>query len=327
MIDRQKEQEFYSKEFKFSYSSLNKLLFSPSLFYKDYILKDREIRTDKHLVEGKLIHCLLFEPENVSEKFSIVPGKTPSDNVRKVFKDMSLYSTEKNLDKVPDSVILDSLKHMDLYQSLKTDEQRIAKIRVEDHKPYWEFINNTKVDVVDQETLQRCTEQVAIVKSSAFVQEMLNVPTTDFELDPIQTFVEQPLGCSLKNCSFGLKGIIDWYQIDHDSKTVTICDLKTTGKTISEFGETVEFYNYWMQAAIYCKLVVENLDELSSDYKILFNFIVIDKYDQVYVFDVLDSTLNLWAGELANVIEKAKFHYNEKDYSLPYEFLTGKVSL
>lgn len=327
MINREKEQQFYSKEFKFSYSSLNKLLFSPSLFYKDYILKDREIKTDKHLVEGKLIHCLLFEPENVKEKFSIVPGKTPSDNVRKVFKDMALYTDEKDLDKVEDFIILDSLKHMNLYQSLKADEARIAKIRVEDHKPYWEFVNNHKVDVVDQETLDRCTEQVAIVRSSAFVQEMLNVPTTDFELDPIQTFVEQPLECSLKNCSFGLKGIIDWYQIDHDSKTVTICDLKTTGKTISEFGETVEFYNYWMQAAIYCKLVVENLDKATSDYKILFNFIVIDKYDQVYTFDVLDSTLNLWAGELANVIEKAKYHYNERNYSLPYEFLTGKVSL
>jgi hypothetical protein len=66
--NKQKEEEFYAKDFNFSYSSLNKLLFSPSLFYKDYILWDRELRTDKHLVEGKLVHCLLFEPENVNEK-------------------------------------------------------------------------------------------------------------------------------------------------------------------------------------------------------------------------------------------------------------------
>ena len=96
MIDIQKEEEFYSKDFKFSYSSLNKLLFSPSLFYKDYILKDREIRTDKHLIEGKLIHCLLFEPDNLTEKFSIVPGKTPSDNVRKVMKEATQMLTVGN---------------------------------------------------------------------------------------------------------------------------------------------------------------------------------------------------------------------------------------
>ena len=327
MIDIQKEEEFYSKDFKFSYSSLNKLLFSPSLFYKDYILKDREIRTDKHLIEGKLIHCLLFEPDNLTEKFSIVPGKTPSDNVRKVMKDMSLYTTEKHLNRIEDPIILDSLKHMNLYQSLKTDEQRIAKIRIEDHEPYWEFINNPMVDVVDQDTLERCKQQVEIVKENKLVKEMLNVPVTDFELDPVQTFVEKPLECSLKNQPFGLKGIVDWYQIDGDTKTITICDLKTTGKSISEFGETVEFYNYWLQAAIYCKLVIENVDIELADYKILFNFIVIDKYNQVYVFDVQESTISIWAGELANVINKAKYHYDKKDYSLPYEFLTGKVSL
>ena len=327
MIDKEKEEKFYSKDFKFSYSSLNKLLFSPSLFYKDYILKDREIRTDKHLIEGKLIHCLLFEPENLLEKFNVVPGKTPSDNVRKVMKDMSLYTDEKQLDKVEDRIILSSLMHMNLYQSLKTDEQRIAKVRTEDHKPYWEFINNPIIDVVDQETLERSKEQVEIVKGNKFVHEMLNVPVTDFELDPIQTFVEQPLSCDLKDHDFGLKGIVDWYQINSDSKTITICDLKTTGKTIADFGETVEFYNYWLQAAIYSKLVFENVSDELSDYKILFNFVVVDKYDQVYVFDVQDSTLALWTNELKNVISKAAYHYGKRNYSLPYEFLTGKVSL
>ena len=57
----EREEEFYAKQdFAFSYSSLNKILFSPSLFYKDYILKQREVKTDKHLVEGKLVHCLVF---------------------------------------------------------------------------------------------------------------------------------------------------------------------------------------------------------------------------------------------------------------------------
>ena len=60
-----KEEEFYNKDFKFSYSSLNKLLFSPSLFYKDYILKEREEKTDKHLIEGKLLHLLLLQPEKL----------------------------------------------------------------------------------------------------------------------------------------------------------------------------------------------------------------------------------------------------------------------
>lgn len=114
--DFQKEDEFYKKDFRFSYSSLNKLLFSPTLFYKDYILFDRELQTDKHLVEGKLVHCLVFEPENLTSKFNIVPGKSPSDNIRKVLKDMSFHTDAETLAACDDETILESLKNLNLFQ-------------------------------------------------------------------------------------------------------------------------------------------------------------------------------------------------------------------
>ena len=72
-MSKELEDKFYEKEFNFSYSSLNKLLFSPSLFYKEYILKDREQKIEKHLIEGSAIHCLLFEPDNFKNKFIVLP--------------------------------------------------------------------------------------------------------------------------------------------------------------------------------------------------------------------------------------------------------------
>ena len=328
MIDKQKEEEFYAEDFNFSYSSLNKIQFSPSLFYKDYILKEREIQTDKHLIEGKLIHCLLFEPNNLENKFNIVPGKSPSDNVRKVMKDMTLHTDEADLDKIEDFVILDSLKEMNLYQSLKTDEQRIAKIKVEDFKPYWKFLNNSNVDVIDIDTLEKCKRQVEILKSFKEVTILFGdqeTQHTDFELDSVEVHCEKYLNCSLKNFDFGLHGFIDYFKIDHENKKVIICDLKTTSKTISEFNDTIDFYNYWMQAAIYYKLVFEYLQQENKDnYEILFKFVVIDKYNQVYVFDVLESTMGAWAEGLYVTLQEANYHYSKKDYSLPYIFLTQK---
>ena len=84
-----KEEEFYNQDYNFSYSSMNKLLFSPGIFYKDYILKERELKTDKHLVEGKLLHLLLLQPEKLHEEFSIVPTKVPSESLKKVLKVVS----------------------------------------------------------------------------------------------------------------------------------------------------------------------------------------------------------------------------------------------
>ena len=326
--DTLKEEKFYAnKDFCFSYSSLNKLLFSPSLFYKDYILWDREVRTDKHLIEGKLIHCLLFEPDQVDVKFSIVPGKSPSDNIRKVLKDMSLHTDAETLVDCEDFVILDSLKNLNLYQSLKADESRLAKIRTEDNEPYWKFLGNSNIDVVDQDTILRCIEKVDILKDNEDVMSLFEDETTDFDLDPIENYIEAYLRSDLIDLDFGLHGYIDYYKIDTEKKEVIICDLKTTGKTISDFKETVDFYNYWLQAAIYMKLVYDTLGDDKDAYDLKFKFIVIDKYNQVYVFDVSDKTINDWGDGLGGALKTADFHYKSRNYSLPIEFLTNKVKL
>jgi len=326
--NQEKEQVFYAKkDFRFSYSSLNKLLFSPSLFYKEYILRDREVRTDKHLVEGKLVHCMLFEPKKVTEKFNVVPGKSPSDNIRKVMKDMSLHTDAETLVLCEDRIILESLMTLNLFQSLKTDEQRLKKVVTEDNEPYWKFLSNNNVDVVDQDTLERCADMVETLKQNADVMALFEQQQTEFELDPIETHAEAFLKSDLVDNSFGLHGFIDFYKIDHDKKEVIICDLKTTGKTISDFRETIDFYNYWLQAAIYCKLVYDTLGEKAEEYTIAFKFVVIDKYKQVYVFDVIEETLAGWADGLEGVIKVAAYHYSEKNYQLPYDFIVGNIKL
>ena len=322
------EDKFYANtNFAFSYSSLNKLLFSPSLFYKDYILWDREVRADKHLVEGKLVHCLVFEPENLTKKFNIVPGKAPSDSVRKILKNMFLYTDVVKLADVDDKVILDSLIEFNLYQSLKADEARIARVRTLDNEPYWEFLSNSAVDVIDQDTLLNCKTKAEVIKSNEEVMALFKNEQTDFDLDPIKTYAEKYLKSDLEGYPFKLHGYVDYYTVDTEAKTVTICDLKTSGKTVDKFNESVDFYNYWLQAAIYSKMVYDSLGDDKDQYTITFKFIVIDKYNQVYVYDVSQESMSNWANGLGGVLKTAGYHYNERNYSLPYELLVKRVKL
>ena len=65
------ENDFYNKPFDFSYSSLNKLLWNPQSFYQLYILGNREEKTEAHLVQGKIIHALLLEPDKFNDQFII----------------------------------------------------------------------------------------------------------------------------------------------------------------------------------------------------------------------------------------------------------------
>lgn len=332
----EQEKDFYSKPFKFSYSSLNKLLFSPSLFYNDYILKQRQEKLDKHLLEGKVLHCLLFEPEKLQEKFKIVPGKLPTDNVRKILHSLHKVSnlglTTDNsftdlMSKELENSILSILKEENLYQTLKEDSARLVKIQCQENVEYWNFINNSKVDVVDEETLKRCQEQIEIIKNNTEVNKIFGEFQTDFPLDTIETFSEKYLECKLDNYNFGLKGYVDFYKIDNDKKEIVICDLKTTSKTIDEFPETVDYYKYWLQAVIYTKLVIENLPEEKQNYKIIFTFIVIDKYNQVYPFEVSEVSLDAWVNDLRYALQTADYHYTNNNYSLPFKYLVNKVRL
>ena len=329
--DLDKEKVFLeacaSGTFKFSYSSLNKLIFSPQLFYKDYILQEREERTDKHLIQGKLIHLLLLQPEEFDNQFVLLPAKLPSESLRKVLKLIPNHTQEKELSKVDDTVILDCLHEVNLYQSLKDADKRVAKVRTPECEDYYRFLSTTNKDIIDVDTLEKCKESVELIKDNKSVMKLLEDDTTDFEMDSIEIHNEKPLSCSLDQYTFGLKGIVDRYVIDHDKKVITIIDIKTTGKTIVDFPETVEFYNYWLQAAVYMTLVAKNLDKDTQDYKINFNFIVIDKYNQIYNFPVREETMSAWAGGMEGVLSMVNYHIDNNRFDLPYDFLTKSISL
>ena len=71
LIGSEELEKFYKDKFYFSYSGLNKLLYSPAMFYSHYILKQREDSTDPHLIGGRVLHCLLFEPEKFEKDFVV----------------------------------------------------------------------------------------------------------------------------------------------------------------------------------------------------------------------------------------------------------------
>jgi hypothetical protein len=322
------EQEFYAKPFNISYSGLNKLLYSPKMFYNHYILKQREDRTDSHLIDGKVIHGLLLNDGSFEENFILLPSTLPTGNSRTVVD--KVYSQAEDPGTLADygTQILDILKEINLHQSLKTDDQRLSKIITEETVSYFEFLKSKgNRDLIDSETLQRCNEAVTLLKADSKVCELLGLYRS--EMENIDMFNEIELSSDAIGIeNIGLKGVADSIQINHDKKIIYINDLKTTGKTITDFPETVNFYNYSIQAAIYTRLVKEVYKHIiTPEWIVVFNFIVIDKYNQVYCFKVSDTTLEMWDFELSDRLVELYWHYKNNNYSLPYNFATSQVIL
>lgn len=328
------EEDFYSKPFSFSYSSLNKLMWNPQAFYQMYVLGNREEKLDSYLVNGKIIHALLLEEDKFLDQFVISPTKLPTDSTKSVIDRVFAHAQElqasgdqrTNLVDYSNA-ILDVLLDINLHQSLKTDQQRLDKILTLDSLSYWDFLKNKgSKTLIDQTTYDFCKTGVDLIKSNKQICTLLGCQVNDFENKEV--FNEWPLECKLKDKPFGLKGIIDNLVFDHDNKIIYINDIKTTSKDLKDFSESVEFYNYWMQAAIYITMVETKFANLiEKGYQISFHFVVIDKLYQVYAFPVKIETLKIWFTKLAISLEKAEWHYTNKSYDLPYDFATGVVTL
>lgn len=330
LIGSEELERFYKQKFYFSYSGINKLLFSPAMFYNHYVLNQREDSTDAHLVGGRVLHCLLFEPDKYNEYFISLPGKIPTDNQKKIIDNIFKYhlTVGNNTLTLSDysQDILTQLLTANLYQSLKTDQQRLEKILTEENKEYFEFLKlSLERSIVDQPTLDGCKVAVEILKKNANVRALLQLDR-DVEDKTIEAYNELFVKADVDNLPFGFHGVLDNVVVDHNTKTIFINDLKTLGKSIQDFPDSVEYYRYWIQAVIYVLLAKEKFS-ITDDWNVQVTFIVIDKYNQVYPYQVSSETLAKWSDQFKDIVQKIKWHYENKRYDLPYELALGNVKL
>lgn len=329
------ETDFYKQKFYFSYSSLNKLLWNPAVFYQMYILGMKEERIDTHLVQGKIIHALLLEEEKFNELFIISPANLPTGNLRTVIDRVFYHHTElkRNGDQREkleefDQAILDVMKDMNYHQSLKTDQQRLDKTLTAEAFNYWGFLQmKGNKTLIDQESYEFCKSAVDIIKTNKQLCSLIGCNLTEF--DNKEVFNEMPFRFDLPGLPFGLKGIVDNIVVDHDSKTICVNDIKTTSKDLKDFPESIEYYSYWLQAVIYVSMAALKHNDLieQQGYSLKFHFVVIDRAFQTYAFPVQESTLTKWLDKYKEVIDIAYWHYTNKSYELPYQFAKGLVAL
>jgi hypothetical protein len=263
-----------------------------------------------------------------------MPGKLPTDNQKKIIdnifkKHLSIGNNSLSLEDYSADILTDLLT-ANLYQTLKTDQQRIDKILTEENKSYFNFlVSSLDKTIVDQPTLDGCKAGVEVLKSNSEIRTLLQLDRTQ-EDTHIETYSELEVKVDVDYLPYGFKGIIDNLVIDRDTKTIFINDLKTTGKSLLDFPESVQYYKYWIQAMVYEKLVfhkfLKDLPDL-EEWKLYFTFIVIDKYNQVFPFQVSMETMAIWQQDFEDITDIVKYHYENKDFTLPYDLIMGNVKL
>ncbi len=318
-----------------SYSSLVKLCKSPRQFYKEYILEEREILENKYFKQGGLFHLFILEPENFDEKFIVLPDKLPSDSVQQVIRNVwEKYKVDVSNkggvvldDMTPE--ILDYLREINLYQSYKTDQQRIDKIASLEGNQYFNAMRDAdalgKV-IVDMGLVEAAKEKARIMLENLDVIQLLYSDTPEIDIRK-----EIELEMDLEKRSFGLKGIIDLLRIDYKEETIHIVDFKSTSKSLDDWKNNfmVSEYMYWLQMIVYKELIYSLVPKDSKRaWKLKVWFPVIDKDNRAYVFPVSVDTLQIAEQQTASIFDIAEYHISQNNYcDLPYKYEKGLVEL
>ena len=334
-------EEFYDKKMYFSFSSGNLLLTAPKDFFFNYILKQREVKRDKYLVVGTLTHFLVLEGVDFREYFAIAPEGVPSGKGKEVID--RIFEICRNVIKQNGEApgneeytlqdfkpeILEIMIEIDYYQNLKDDEGRFAKVIDEKNEDYFQFLmdsTETSKELVDASMIDLAGKAAEAIKEREDICQLLAL--NDYDENRYRVFNEFEHKMDLKDYPFGLKGRIDNLVVDIQEKVIYVNDLKTTSKTLSEFQESVEKWNYSFQACVYIELVLDCLKEhIDKSWKVVFHFVTIDKYNHIYAFPVSPETLKEWSEEYNRNLDKLKYHYEERKYELPYDFSMGNVTL
>ena len=340
----QKEYDFFNKDIFLSYSGINKLLFTPKSFYKYYILQQRDDTETKDTLDGKLIHCLLLEPDKFEERYIISSHDVPTDSNKKIidkiyqiFKEERFENPESRVELVEFyQEIIELLKEDNLYQNLvdekkadangviKTgDDKRVEKILNDKNLAYWYFlVTSVGKKVIDQETYDYANHMVEEMKKSSFIMnDILGFDVDNFNQKEV--YSEYLFELKLINKIFGLHGAIDRLNIDHQKKEINISDIKKT-TNINAFQKSIDYYNYWLQAAIYTYVIGSTFGKKYPDYHITFRFVIIDAYEQFGSQKVSDETMLSWIKLMTSTLQKVEYHLINKNFSLPYEYLINK---
>jgi hypothetical protein len=325
---REKEEEFFSSKFFLSYSGLNKLLYSPTLFYSHYILKQRDIDDNKGL-EGRLIHCQLLTPERFSEQFVLAQDGIISGKGKMVLD--LLYAqqsftiegaeepTKPNLEDLR-AEIISFMNDAEYYQKIIDEDKRFNKMLSPEAMQYWDHLWNARgKSLVSPEMMMSVATMVHMIRSNGYIMELMG-ENYQQSFEGVDKYNEIHLMSPDGRKSFGLQGVLDNLVIDHGKKVVRINDLKTTSKDITKFKESIEYYNYLVQAAMYKKLVMGLPQVQSNGYAIEFRFIVVDPYMQVKSFKVKDETMDQGMQLLEEKLDECQWHFDNRRFDLPYEY-------
>ncbi len=288
-------------------SRLGDLDHSP-LYYK----KRKEASEEEKSVYmsfGSMVDCLLTTPGQFDNEYYVSSGALPSDSIKAVID--GVYSElEGNFNEVFTGLeefsekIVEHSKYLNYGQSWK--EATLIKKILDNGSDYFsELISSAGKEIISPEDYDQAMSCAEALQTNDFTKEYFR---NDFVVSadaPTEVLFQVPLVWTIGG--YICKGLIDVLFVDHNDKSITIVDLKTTAKSVYAFEHSYIKYRYYLQGGLYYSGVKDlvTLSDPFPNYTVKNPlFVVIEQRggNPPFIFEMSDEDLRVsqWGGRIGS---------------------------
>lgn len=285
------ELEYRNLKGAYNYSMLRTFDENRNKYYREYELNDSSKKEMNHSMKlGSLVHTQLLEPQTFDDKYNVLDCPPISGQwllfteelynvtLKYVKNNVITVSMENRLRETYDKI---KQTHPDKFKG-KTFEWIVENFSLPIKKGgsspkeyYTSCLSNFEKIPIDINTLSWSDKITDSVKFGKYTKDIFKVK------EGIEMRYEVPIVKDFMGVK--IKGLLDIIEINHNTKTVRIVDLKTVYDA-ENFNYTFRKNKYYLQASLYYEL----LDQFIADAGLIgytmdnhFDFLVVDTTLQI----------------------------------------------
>lgn len=266
-------EEEYRLDLAYSYSTISK--YNREGFNNLSKLFDKI--DSPSLVFGNLVDTLITDKDNFDKKYLIAEFPSISDSIINIVNDLFYVYKERynNINNIPDNNILEKIIFHN-YQNNWLAKTKVESIKKKGEEYYNLLYLSTDKSIINQVDYKDALNCVNTLKNSEITKDYFS-PNNPFNSN-IEKFYQLKFKGEYEEIS--LRCMSDLLIVNHDTKTITPCDLKTSSGKEWDFYKSFIKWGYWIQAQLYWEIIRQNLDkdEVYKEYTLEdYKFIVISR--------------------------------------------------
>jgi len=297
-------------------SDIELLKTNPPLFKRRKIDKiSDKIETSSIQEEETFLFLSMYCPEEIPEYFTIIEKKPWSDlMVNYLNKLADLISEQmREKDEIDDIESLEVIAHK--FSGYRDDIESV-KLMAKEYDDYFRYclIKDDKF-LIDKNKVESLKNLSETLKNLTIVKNV-SLKLNKYQKTKIkQTFVSN----LIKDKKYNFKTVADIVKNDAADGFTYISIFKKLDINLSEFDKKIPEKLMNKMAVLY--------EYFGEKKKQSFNFIIVDKNNLCYVFEVKSATLKKWKQRLYLQGDEAYWHINNNRYDLPYKFAKEGVTI